>query len=127
MTNKNPKTNPSDKTASDRAGPDLSLARTVWTKTAITQCRVELVRKLLSENLGFNEVEDYCTSLELKLQSEKLKTSRENGNCDKTIVREIMGRKLIDASNCHREALAELYGVQQREGLRGLQETKRDL
>ena len=78
MTNKNPKTNPSDKTASDRAGPDLSLARTVWMKTAITQCRVELVRKLLSENLGFNEVEDYNRSLAKTpvLEVENLKGKR---------------------------------------------------
>ena len=104
MIEKNPPLNHSDNTSS-REGLDLSSAKAIWTETAATLCRVNLVRQLLSENLGFREVEDYNQALDLKLRSEKLKTRRENGKSDRGIVREIMGKKLNDANNCYREAL----------------------
>ena len=100
------KPNPSDVT-SKLEGSDLSLAKDLWVKTAAAECRLNLIRKLMKEKLGFKEVEDYDKALELKLKSEKLKKSRNNSDTERKIVREIMGLKLKDADICHREALSE--------------------
>ena len=104
MTCKDPIPKPSYKTSQDE-GQDISLVKDIWIRTATSECRLELVKNLVREGIGFNEVEDYNISLELKLRSEKMVKARENK--DKKIVQEIMRIKLEDATNCHREALKD--------------------
>ena len=60
MTSKNPKPqNTSDFTSQLSEGSDLSFEIRNWKDTATSECRLEMIRELVSLNLGFNEVEDY--------------------------------------------------------------------
>ena len=105
MDPKSPSKNSSEITSKSE-GQDLSLVTEIWIKTATTECRLNLIRKLIKEKLGFGEVEEYCHALDLQLKSDKLKKQIESTDIDRTIVAEIMGLKLKDADICYREALA---------------------
>ena len=96
---------PHSSPTSQDEGIDLSLVLETWIETAKANCRLDLVRKLSKENLGFREVMDYCDALDLKLKSEKFTSKIEKGERDVEVISKIMGKKLCDADQCYREAL----------------------
>ena len=60
-------THHSDST-SPSEGMDKSLASDVWEKVATCECRIELIQKLMEEDLGLHEVEDIMESLNFKIR-----------------------------------------------------------
>ena len=82
-------------TSGDPEGPDLSLMEYTWIKVAESECRVQLLSKLLELNIGVNEVEDYNEALNLKLRS-KTFTDKNSSKNKRGVVMEAMSLKLRD-------------------------------
>ena len=55
-----------DDTAEDTAGPNKSLIRKVWQKTALAELNLQLLKDLTQLKIGLNEVEDYVEVLNEK-------------------------------------------------------------
>ena len=91
-----PKPN-SDITPPKTLGGGLSLRfmRDAWRDLAISRCRTDMFRALTRLDIGVNEVEDYNTSLNLKLRPSILKLKGRQGNRD--VVRGAMRYKLRDS------------------------------
>ena len=90
-------------TSKNEEGPDLSCAGKVWTLVAHSECRMELLSRLVSKNLGLKEVQDIAESLEIQFRSENLKNNSEKA--EKKIVSDIMRLKLRDEKAFHGETV----------------------
>ena len=82
-------------------GYDLSCAVKVWTMLAQSECRIELLTKLVSLKIGLKEVEEYSESLNLKFRSQALKNNSEKNGVK--IVSQGMSMKLRDEKLFHSE------------------------
>ena len=60
-------------TSTSIEGHDLSMQIEVWKSKAKSDCRLVLMTKLLTLNLGFNELEAFNEALHLQIKSETLK------------------------------------------------------
>jgi hypothetical protein len=66
-----------------------------WIELAKAKCRTDMFRALIRLDIGVNEVEDYNTTLNLKLRSNVFKSKGSQGNRD--VVRVAMRCKLRDS------------------------------
>ena len=87
---------------SQEEGQILSFAQPTWVKIAISESRLQLLEKMVTLNYGFNEVEDYNLSLNMKLKSEALKNKG-----DRSVIREIMSLKLRDEKKVNGELICQ--------------------
>ena len=93
-----------DPTSIHFEGTDLSMQGKVWANKARSDCRLTLMSKLLSLNLGFNELEAFNESLHLQIRSETLKRRILDGkHPEKKAVKEAMLFKLRDEELTNRE------------------------
>ena len=86
-------------------GIDLSCAEKVWITIAQSECRIDLLVKLISLKIGLKELEEYSESLNIKLRSNKLKSNSEKDMVN--IILEGMRLKLRDEKLFHGEKLHE--------------------
>ena len=90
-------------------GQDLSHAAGIWKKKAKSDCRLNLMTKLLDMGLGFNELEHFNEALHLQIRSETLrKRLRDGKNPEKKVVREAMMFKTRDEQCKNREISTEM-------------------
>jgi hypothetical protein len=86
-------------------GQDLSKQVQCWNKKAESDCRLTLMTKLISMNLGFNELMIFNETLRLQIRSETLKRRIAEGkNPESKVVQEAMAFKLRDEQFTNKEA-----------------------
>ena len=101
-----------DTTSPAGEGQDLSDATKVWTSLAMSECRMELLTRLVQLNIGLKEVQDISECLNIQYRSEHLKS-----NSDKEavkVVRNLMELKLRDEKFYHGEQM-RLRNIARRE------------
>ena len=93
-------------------GLDLSHEVDIWKKKATSDCRLELMTKLLGMNLGLASLEIFNETLGLQLRSEKLKKKMIDGkNPEKKVVREAMMLKTRDETWRNKELKREMDDI----------------
>ena len=102
-------------TSPNGEGIDLSSAFKVWITIALSECRIDLITKLIRVKIGLKEVEDYSENLNLKLRSKIFKSKDEQSGVK--IVTEVMTIKLRD-EKCYYSEMVKERNMYRREIMR---------
>ena len=104
----NPKSNSSvsNTTPARIGGKETRMKVKLWKSLAVSSARINLLRVLIREGLGFNEIEEFEMGLQSKFKSLKFKNIAANTTRKEGKVKEqAMKRKLADEQCYYRELL----------------------
>ena len=92
-------------TSADNEGQDLGKLSKLWEKLAACEARIEMMGRMMKENVGFNEIEEFVNQIERKVTE---KESNKGGNRrSQKLVRTTMAIKMADEKKKHSKLLKE--------------------
>ena len=95
----------SDIETSSKEGLDLGKLSKLWEKLATCEAKLEMMGRMMKENIGFNEIEDFVNKIERKITERE--SNRGGTRRSWRLVKTTMTMKITDERKKHSKLLKE--------------------